>query len=80
MKINGEQSMQSLQHSPSISTALVPFIGYHKASILAKEMKQNNVDIYSANEKYQFIAFEKLQQLLQPQNLLKLGFSLTEID
>ena len=63
---------EKLFHSPSITTALVPFIGYHKASELAREMKARNIDVFGANETLQLIENEKMKEILSPENLLKL--------
>ncbi|MDZ7777933.1 MAG: hypothetical protein U5L09_21120 [Bacteroidales bacterium] len=65
--------------SPSVTTALVPFIGYKKAAVLAEKMKAEQKDIYQANEELDLISREKLDNLLKPQNLLKLGFSVKDI-
>ena len=42
-------------------------------------MKTNNTDIYTANEKLQLVDSEKIKQILSPQNLLKMGFTLKDI-
>ena len=63
----------------AITTALVPFIGYNKASMLAKEMKENHSDVFNANKKLKLIKEEKLKHLLKPENLLKTGYTLEDI-
>lgn len=68
-----------LLFSPSLTTAVVPFIGYNKASELAKLMKSKQLNIIDANKKLGFIDEAKLTELLKPQNLLKEGFSLKDI-
>jgi len=80
LKVNTESSIYQVYNSPTITTALSPFIGYHKAETLAKEMKISKTDIYTANKKLQVINPEKLQKLLEPQNLLKLGFSIKDLE
>jgi aspartate ammonia-lyase len=77
--INESAGYQSLIHSPSITTALTPHIGYHKAAELAKLMKEKKTDIFEANNTLKVIDPEKLMTILLPGNLLKLGFSLDEI-
>ena len=76
--INSKVAESRLFHSPAITTALSPYIGYHKAAELAKEMKTSGVDIFEANQKLQFLDEARLKQILEPQNLLKIGYSIRE--
>ncbi len=70
---------KKLFKTPSVATALVPFIGYNKAALLARQMKDNNCSIYEANEMLQLIDRKRLETILTPENLLKEGFRLNEI-
>lgn len=79
LEIDSKSAEKRLFKSPAITTALSPYIGYHKAAQLAKEMKNNNLDIFGANEKLQIMSTEKLKMILQPQNLLKTGFTLNDL-
>ena len=79
LKINNNTAEDRLYSSPAITTALSPYIGYNKATQLAKEMKKSNTNIYTANEKLQLVDSEKIKQILSPQNLLKMGFTLKDI-
>ena len=58
---------------------MTPYIGYNKASILAKEMKNNKINIFEANKKLKLIEEEKLKQILKSENLLKMGYSIEDI-
>lgn len=78
--IDSKISEKKLFKSPAITTALNPYIGYKKASILANEMKNKNCDIFEANKKLRIIDDEKLIQILKPENLLKQGFSVKDIE
>ena len=78
IKINTGTGETKLFLSPAITTALVPFIGYNKASELAKTMKLKGMDIFAANDELKMIDREKLKTLLKPENLLKLGYTLDE--
>ncbi len=78
IKINSKIAESRLFHSPAITTALSPYIGYHKAAELAKEMKTSGVDIFEANQKLQLLDEARLKQILEPQNLLKIGYSIRE--
>jgi aspartate ammonia-lyase len=77
--INESAGYSTLINSPSVTTALTPHIGYHKASELAYLMKEKKIDIFEANRVLKIIDDEKLKTILQPGNLLKLGFSLDEL-
>lgn len=77
--INSESAYQNLIKSPSVVTALLPYIGYNKATLLANEMKTNNIDLFEANKKGNYINVEKLTEILKPENLLKEGFSLNDL-
>ncbi|MBN2892117.1 MAG: hypothetical protein JXL97_09635 [Bacteroidales bacterium] len=79
IKINAKVAEEKLFASPSITTALIPFIGYNKASELAKEMRENKINIFEANEKLKILDSKRITELLKPDNLLKNGFSLKEI-
>ncbi len=73
--IHKEIAEKRLLKSPAITTALSQYIGYHQAAKLALEMKTSKKDIYEANRKLHLIDEKLLQQILEPHNLLKLGFS-----
>jgi aspartate ammonia-lyase len=77
--INSKTSAEKLFSSPAITTALIPFIGYNKASLLAKEMKKKKLDIYQANSNLKLVDQERLKAILSPDNLLKLGYTLNDI-
>jgi aspartate ammonia-lyase len=77
--VNELSGYNALIHSPSITTALNPHIGYHKASEIAQLMKERQMDIFEANSILKFLDQTKLKTILQPGNLLKLGFSLDDI-
>jgi aspartate ammonia-lyase len=77
--INETASVDRLMRSPAITTALVPVIGYHKATQLAHYMKENLCTIIIANEKLKLLEPDKLYNLLKPDQLLKTGFSLEDL-
>jgi aspartate ammonia-lyase len=77
--VNELSGYKALIHSPSVTTALSPHIGYHKAAEIAQLMKDRQVDIFEANRILNFLDDKKLNTILQPGNLLKLGFSLDDI-
>jgi aspartate ammonia-lyase len=77
--INEASGYKALINSPSITTALSPHIGYHKASEIALLMKEKKIDIFEANSILKAIDDTKLKIILEPGNLLKLGFSLDDL-
>ena len=79
IQIDNNKAEANLYNSKAITTALSPYIGYNKAAGLAKEMKKFNIDIFEANNKLKLIDNTKLKQILLPQNLLKMGFTLNDI-
>jgi aspartate ammonia-lyase len=80
LTINQTLANEKLFKSPAITTALVPYIGYNKASALAKEMKKAGNDIYEANQQLKLLEQSKLEKILDIQNLLKTGFSIHDLD
>jgi len=79
LKINEDTGYKALMNSPSVTTALSPHIGYHKAAEIAMLMKEKRIDIFEANGILKLIDDSKLKTILQPGNLLKLGFSLDDL-
>ena len=79
LEIHAEQATTNLYHSPSICTALVPFLGYNKAAQMAELMKKEGKSIFQVNQEKAFLKVDKLNELLKPENLLKEGFSINEI-
>jgi aspartate ammonia-lyase len=77
--INEDSGYNAVVNSPSVTTALTPYIGYHKAAELAKLMKEKKIDIFEANNILKVLDDSKLKTILQPGNLLKLGFSLEDL-
>jgi aspartate ammonia-lyase len=77
--INEKAGYEALLNSPSLTTALIPYIGYHKAGELARLIKERKCDIFEANNILQIIDENRLREILEPGNLLKLGFSLEDL-
>ncbi|MEA1887777.1 MAG: lyase family protein [Bacteroidota bacterium] len=79
LKVNKKAGYDALINSPVISTALIPYTGYNKASEIALYMKENKTDIFEACEHTGYIDRERLEDILLPGNLLKMGFSVDDI-
>jgi aspartate ammonia-lyase len=79
LTINESDGYNALMNSPSVTTALVPQCGYNKAAGLARLMKEEHIDIFKANDILNIIDKNVLKKILEPGNLLKLGFSLEDL-
>lgn len=79
IEIDTEKSAQLLMFNPSITTTLLPIIGFNRAAMLAQEMREKKIDIFNANKNLNLIPEQKLSELVKPNNLLKLGFSFREV-
>lgn len=80
LRVNSDKGYLALIKSPSITTALIPYIGYKKAAALAKEMKEGGLDIFEAAGTTGIMKKDRLTEILKPGNLLKLGFTFSDID
>ncbi len=79
LRVNEKVAQENLFKSPALTTALIPFIGYNKASNLAKLMRLEKINIFQANKNLKYLDNKKIAELLKPDNLLKNGFSLKDI-
>jgi aspartate ammonia-lyase len=79
LKIHASAGYQKLIMSPAVTTALLPYIGYKKASELSVEMKNKNISIFDANSNLHLISEKKLLEIIRPENLLKEGYSIQDI-
>jgi aspartate ammonia-lyase len=79
MEIEIDNSYQKLINSPVISTALIPLIGYTKATELSHKMKSENMDIFQANFALNYLEENTLKDFLSAENLLKLGFTIRDV-
>lgn len=79
LQLSPGKANDRLMKSPSLTTALLPYIGYHKSGLLAKEMKDKNISLIQANEILGILTAEEISRILKPENLLKEGFTLNEI-
>jgi aspartate ammonia-lyase len=77
--LNESAGYDALMKSPSVTTALIPYIGYHKAVEIASLMKEKKINIFEANGILKIIDDSKLKIILKPSNLLKLGFTLNDL-
>ncbi|MCG8699239.1 MAG: hypothetical protein MI922_14385 [Bacteroidales bacterium] len=79
LKVNTKTANDQLRNSPSITTALVPYIGYNNCTLLAQYMKDNSCSVIQANRTLKLIDDNKLMEILRPENILQEGFTLNDI-
>ncbi|MDP4222726.1 MAG: lyase family protein [Bacteroidota bacterium] len=79
LTVNEKAAYEALLRSPSLTTALTPYIGYHKAAEIAGLMKEKKCDIFEANRILNILEETRLKVILEPAKLLKLGFSLEDL-
>jgi aspartate ammonia-lyase len=79
LKVNTGIAESKLFRSPAITTALLPYIGYNKATEIANYMKKNNKNIFEANENLKLIEESKLREIIKPENLVRGGFSVKDL-
>jgi aspartate ammonia-lyase len=80
LEVDAGKSMENLLKSPSLTTILIPVTGYYRASELAKLMRERNLNILEANLELGVVDDAKLKEMLKPENLLKLGFTLSDLE
>jgi aspartate ammonia-lyase len=79
MQTQSHTAREKLMLSPSVTTALLPLVGYEKASELAHLMKRDDISIAEANNRLNILTSDQLEKALLPENLLKLGYSVNDI-
>lgn len=79
LEINAKTATHKLFRSPAVCTAISPFIGYNKASELAKFMKDKNCDIFEANITLDLVDQRQITEYMKPGFLLQKGFSVKDI-
>jgi aspartate ammonia-lyase len=77
--LNDSSSGKSLLNSPSITTALVPYVGYVKATALSKQMREKDMDIIEANRSLSLLDENRLLKIISVDNLIREGFSINDI-
>lgn len=80
LKVMSNTAYEKLMASPAITTALLPVIGYDNATRMAKLMQKEKTTIFEANETLKYLTPSKLKKILMPENLMKLGYSLNDLD
>jgi len=64
IEANEERARELLEKNPSIATALNPYIGYDRASEVAKEAAREGLSVREVVERRELIAPEKVDEAL----------------
>jgi aspartate ammonia-lyase len=80
LKIDAVSAEAKVISSPSVTTALLPFIGYKKAAEMAACMKESGLSVIEANKKLGYLKEDKLKEILKPGNLVQGGYSLKDLE
>ncbi len=78
LEVHRSLSLDKVLCSPSITTALLPYLGYRHAEQLAAHMQNNSCNIREANKALGLIDVHHLDALIAPESLLRLGYSLKD--
>jgi aspartate ammonia-lyase len=80
IEIEAGEAEKQVMSSPVITTALLPYIGYKKAAVVAGLMKEEGLNIFEANEKLGYIRSDKLIEILKPENLVQGGYRMKDLE
>ena len=73
IEANEERARELLEKNPSIATALNPYIGYDRASEVAKEAAREGLSVREVVEKRELIAPEKVDEALNVRKMTEPG-------
>ena len=79
VEIDPKAEEERILKSPTISTLLLPYIGYKKSGEVAELMKKENITIIEANKRIGCVEEKILLELLKPSNLAQGSFLLENI-
>lgn len=79
LQLRPELTRQEVLLSPVVTTALLPYIGYRKATEMALFMKEKGCSVMEANTSLGYLSDLRILEILKPENLLQLGFSLKDV-
>ena len=79
LQLEPEISKEEVFRSPAITTAILPLIGYRKATEMALLMREEHLTVFEVNAKLGYLTEDKLADVLKPEQLLQLGYSLKDM-
>ncbi len=68
---NADRCRTMVEHSIGLVTALNPYIGYEKATSIAKEALESNRSVYDIVLEKGYLTQEELEDILRPENMTK---------
>jgi aspartate ammonia-lyase len=77
--VENESAKEHVYKSISMTTVLIPFIGYKKATEIAFKMKEEQMNIFELNKELHFMDEAFLQDILKTDQILKTGYTLKEV-
>jgi aspartate ammonia-lyase len=79
LTVSAGKSQELVYKNGAVTTALIPLVGYRKASEIAELMKSHDIDVFEANAQLGAIEPEQAKAALAPDELLRLGFSVKDL-
>jgi aspartate ammonia-lyase len=73
IKANEEQCRKNVLNSTALITAIIPVIGYEKASGIVKKAKEDQTSVYEAIINSGLINVQKFNELISPEAVCRLG-------
>lgn len=73
IKANEEQCRKNVLNSTALITAIIPVIGYEKASGIVKKAKEDQTSVYEAIISSGLINTQKFNELISPEAVCRLG-------
>ena len=74
LKANEEQCRRNVLNSTALITAVIPVVGYEKASEILKESKEKRISARQVLLESGLINEQKLNELISPEAVCRLGF------
>ena len=74
LKANEDQCRRNVLNSTALITAIIPAIGYEKASEIVKNAKDDQITIRQAILNSELINEQMLNELISPESVCRLGF------
>ena len=74
LKANEDQCRNNVMNSTALITAVIPLIGYEKASEIALKSRIENIPVKEAILQSGLISEQKLNELISPEAVCRLGF------
>ncbi len=75
-----EKAKEHAEKSPALLTALLPYIGYEKATEIARKAYSEGKSIREVLLKENIMEKEKFEKILSPENIVKLGYDPNELE